>query len=298
MLVKKADRFSAAERRDEFKRGYKSELRRLRHIFTRHDFFYEVGPLDLRGYKLLEGIKADQSSTDEYRKSWYKFVEDVELLRELYSNGINDELSLRHYIKTFLELLRRYTFFIPSAPSREVEVRNSLYAHHKTSAALASSMIINRENHKGDEFTMILGDIAGVQKYVYGNRMYKGALKMLRSRSIYLSILTEAVARHIVNKLGLLPLNLIYCSGGRFMILAHYIRKVELERILREVEEFLLKEQRGLIGLKLSYTYIGKRDFEIRKKFREKFRKKLEESIKRLRESSLEMFKRTMYTDF
>ncbi|RLI39252.1 hypothetical protein DRO64_10770, partial [Candidatus Bathyarchaeota archaeon] len=109
------------------------------------------------------------------------FLEDVKRLKELYSDGIKDDQSLRHYIKTLLELLREYTFFIPSAPSREVEVRNSLYAHHKTTAALASAILLNERNNLDEKFTIILGDVAGIQRYVYGSRTYKGALKALRA---------------------------------------------------------------------------------------------------------------------
>jgi CRISPR-associated protein Csm1 len=292
-IVKEADSLSAAERR-ELEEGYEHEMRRLRYIFASHNFFYRIGPLDLRDYELLKGDGVEKSSTKEYWVLWERFIEDVKLLRDLYPDGVNDESFLRHYIKTFSELSRRYTFLIPSAPTKEVEVRNSLYAHHKTSAALASSIIINKKMDVDCRFTILLGDVAGIQKYVYGSRMYKGALKMLRSRSIYLSILTEAIARHIVNRLGLLPLNIIFSSGGHFMILAHYIGEEELERTLGEVERFLIREQGGLVGLKLSYTYIDEGDFMDR----ERFKDKLGEARRGLGESSLRLFKRIMYHGF
>jgi len=303
-IVKEADSLSAAERREEegeFEQRYKGEMRRMRHIFAacndeckNQAFFYRIGPLDLRDYKILEGDTREGASINEYRDLWDKFLEDVKRLKELYSDGISDDSSLRHYIETLLELLRKYTFFIPSAPSIETEVRNSLYAHHKTSAALASAMLLNKRNNSDGRFTIILGDVAGIQRYVYGSRMYKGALKMLRARSIYISILTEAVARHIVNRLGLLPLNIIFCSGGHFMILAHYVEEDELKRILKEVEECLLREQRGSIGLKLSYAYMSQEDFMNR----ERFRSRLEEAGRGLMESGLRLFRRIMYEDF
>jgi len=303
-IVKEADSLSAAERREEeggSEQRYRGEMRRLRHIFAACDdgcktpaLFYRIGPLDLRDYRILEGDTREEASMDEYRALWSAFLEDVKRLRELYSDGISDDSSLRHYIETLLELLRRYTFFIPSAPSMEAEVRNSLYAHHKTTAALASAMLLNKRSNSGDRFTIILGDVAGIQRYVYGSRTYKGALKMLRARSIYLSILTEAIARHIVNRLGLLPLNIVFCSGGHFMILAHYIEEDELERVLKEVEECLLREQRRLIGLKLSHVYMSREDFTKR----ERFRSRLEEAGRRLMESGLRLFRRVMCEDF
>jgi CRISPR-associated protein Csm1 len=292
-IVREADWLSAAERRreEESEQEYRGEMRRMGHIFAAHDgVFYKVGPLDLRDYRILGGDAREEASMDEYRALWSAFLEDVKRLRELYSDGIKDDPSLRHYIKTLLELLRKYMFFIPSAPSIEVEVRNSLYAHHKTTAALASAILLNKRDNSGDMFTIILGDVAGIQRYVYGSRTYKGALKMLRARSIYLSILTEAIARHIMNRLGLLPLNIMFCSGGHFMILAHYVREDELEGILKEIEEFLLREQRGLIGLKFSYVYMGREDFMDR----ERFRDKLEEAGRRLMESGLRLFRRVM----
>jgi CRISPR-associated protein Csm1 len=302
-IVIDADRLSAAERREEeSEQGYRSEMRRMRDIFAAHDgdhrtpaLFYKIGPLDLRDYKsILEGDAREEASTNEYRSLWDAFLEDVERLRGLYSDGMKDDSSLRHYIKTLLELLREYMFFMPSAPSVEVEVRNSLYAHHKTTAALASAMLLNKRNNSGDMFTLILGDVAGIQRYVYGSRAYKGALKMLRARSIYLSMLTEAIARHIVNRLGLLPLNIIFCSGGHFMILAHYVGEDELGGILKEVEGFLLREQRGLIGLKLSHAYMSREDFMDRRRFKDK----LGEAMRGLGESGLRLFRRMMHDYF
>jgi len=295
-IVKKADRLSAAERMEEVERGYRGEMRRLRHIFAtddKHKLYYKIRPLDLRDYEVLEGETHEEASVDEYRKLWELFSKDVKRLKELYLNGIHDDSSLRHYIKTLLELLRRYTFFIPSAPSIEVDVRNSLYAHLKTTAALATAILLNKKNGLGDGFTIIMGDLAGIQRYVYGSRMYKGALKMLRARSIYLSILTEAIARHVVNRLGLLPLNIVFCSGGHFMILAHYVEEGKLEEILKEVEEFVLREHGGRIGLKLSYVYVSREDFINRNRFRNK----LEEADRRLKESGLSLFKRVMHED-
>jgi CRISPR-associated protein Csm1 len=296
-IIKEADQLSAAERRVErgSQQKYRNEMRRMKHIFAANsNIFYKIGPLDLRDYRILEGDSREVASTEEYRALWDVFLEDIKRLKELYSDGIKDDSFLRHYIKALLELLRKYTFIMPSAPSIEVEVRNSLHAHHKTTAALASAILYNKKNNSGDMFTLILGDVAGIQRYVYGSRTYKGALKMLRARSIYLSILTEAIARHIVSRLGLLPLNIVFCSGGHFMILAHYVGEDELEEILKEVEEFLLREQRGLIGLKLSYVYMRREDFIDR----ERFRSKLEEARRRLMESGLRLFRRVMFEDF
>jgi CRISPR-associated protein Csm1 len=296
-IVKEADQLSAAERRVErgSQQKYRNEMRRMKHIFAANsNIFYKIGPLDLRDYRILEGDSREVASTEEYRALWDVFLEDIKRLKKLYSDGIKDDSFLRHYIKALLELLRKYTFIMPSAPSIEVEVRNSLHAHHKTTAALASAILYNKKNNSGDVFTLILGDVAGIQRYVYGSRTYKGALKMLRARSIYLSILTEAIARHIVSRLGLLPLNIVFCSGGHFTILAHYVGEDELEEILKEVEEFLLRELRGLIGLKLSYVYMRREDFIDR----ERFRSKLEEARGGLMRSGLRLFRRVMYEDF
>jgi len=298
-IIKEADWLSAAERREErAEQEYRGEMRRMKHIFAAHDskheFYYRIAPLDLKDYRILEGNTREEASVAEYRALWGPFLEDVKRLKELYSDGIKDDQSLRHYIKTLLELLREYTFFIPSAPSREVEVRNSLYAHHKTTAALASAILLNERNNLDEKFTIILGDVAGIQRYVYGSRTYKGALKALRARSIYISVLTEAVARHIVNRLGLLPLNIAFCSGGHFMILAHYVEEDELEEILKEIEEFMLREQRGRIGLKLSYVYVSREDFTNG----ERFRNRLEEVVWKLRESGFSLFRRIMHENF
>lgn len=297
-IVKSADSISAAEReidRDKsYEEGYESEWRRLQHIFVGENasrmFYYKVQPLDLKSnLENLYGEEREESTSIEYGELWNTFIEDVEVLESLYRNGsLNEEGYLKSYIVTLSELLRRYCIFVPSAPTIEEEVRNSLYAHLKTSAALTFSILMNLENKNNENiFTLIMGDVAGIQRYVYGSRMHGGALKMLRSRSIYVSLLTEAIARHIINRLGLSPLNILFCSGGQFMILSHYIEEDKLNRIFTEIENFLIKRHEGNIGLRLSYVKLTKEDF----KNRDRFVEKLNEAQNKLSEAGLTLFK-------
>lgn len=67
--------------------------------------------------------------------------------------------------------------------------------------------------------------------------------KRLRGRSLYLTLLCEAIANKIVLDLNLDSTNILFCGGGRFTIIAPNTKKTD--EIIREIDfkinEFLLR---------------------------------------------------------
>lgn len=69
-------------------------------------------------------------------------------------------------------------------------------------------------------YTLIHGDVSGIQKYIYRISSAKGVAKSLKGRSFEISLLTDQAVGYIVKRLQLTAANVIYNSGGSFMLLA------------------------------------------------------------------------------
>lgn len=69
-------------------------------------------------------------------------------------------------------------------------------------------------------YTLIHGDVSGIQKYIYRISSAKGVAKSLKGRSFEISLLTDQAVSYIMKRLQLTAANVIYNSGGSFMLLA------------------------------------------------------------------------------
>jgi len=246
----KADHISAMERDVELEEdsmgSYKSLYRLLQSPLT-NKFYYGLNPLDLSPHlKALRPVEANTCNENDYANLLKKLEGELGSLKQLYSRS-GSGLA---YIVTLAEVLRKYLFFCPSAPSIEREPTNSLYEHSRMVAAL--SICLKRSDGKG--FTIVYGDVGGIQRFVYGQRVYKGALKSLRGRSLYITILSDAIAKHLLLSLDLPHVNLVYSSGGNFMLVSELLDEERKRGLVEEVNRFLLKRHKGLVRLSLGFA--------------------------------------------
>ncbi|KAB8145993.1 type III-A CRISPR-associated protein Cas10/Csm1 [Chloroflexia bacterium SDU3-3] len=102
------------------------------------------------------------------------------------------------------DLLEREAWCLPS-PLPGIP----LYDFARVHAALAAARA------HGGATLLVGGDVSGVQDFIY-TIPAKGAAKQLRGRSLYLQLLSEAIARYIIGELGMPEVCLLYCGGGRF----------------------------------------------------------------------------------
>ena len=79
--------------------------------------------------------------------------------------------------------------------------------------------------------------------------------KRLRGRSLYLTLLSEAVTSRIINDLNLNSSNIIFCGGGRFTIVAPNTDKVKnaLNSIRNELNLFFIEKFNAELYLSLVY---------------------------------------------
>lgn len=210
----------------------------------------------------------------------YGFWKDFEQVIPKLETPTFDE-----YLFTLLNLLHKYTFFVPSDTAHEKnEEYNivpdvSLYEHLRTTSAFASAFYdFSQEGKEGEnEFCLIWGDISGLQDFVFTLTSEK-ALKALKGRSVFLQFLLKASANKILRRLNLFPTNLLSCDAGEFTILSPNIDRVkkEVEKIRVEINEQLLTDYDGEIYLALGVHEFGEKEV---KNIAEVFHKAKEEKV-------------------
>lgn len=136
----------------------------------------------------------------EYNRLWDEFNFEFELIQN------------KTDFNTLLALLKKYASTMPSAAYKS-KSDISLYDHSKTTAALAvSRYLFNRDGdvkltQKDDLncYLAIEGDISGIQKFIFKisspQEAQSGMSKRLRGRSLYLTLLCDAIATHIAEAL-------------------------------------------------------------------------------------------------
>ncbi len=198
--------------------------------------------------------------TGEYARLWVQFIEDFK----------NASVLGKHFniwVGSILSILERYTWCIPSSTKDVPDV--SLYDHLKTTSAIALALfcyhhathslnsIDNIKDKKAKKFLFIVGDLSGIQDFIYSLSItnVKGASKILRARSFYLQAIVEMGVYYILNALGLSPVSVIMNAGGRFIILAPNLDTVKekLKEIERRISKWLFDEFNGKISLNITY---------------------------------------------
>lgn len=189
-----------------------------------------------------EAIKK-QNSTSKDNSLWDEFNSEFELIQN------------KTDFNTLLALLKKYASTMPSAAYKS-KSDISLYDHSKTTAALAvSRYLFNRD---GDVkltqtndlncYLAIEGDISGIQKFIFKisspQEAQSGMSKRLRGRSLYLTLLCDAIATHIAEELELCEANILFCGGGRFTIIGPNTKtaKEKLAEIKSKLNKFFIDE--------------------------------------------------------
>jgi len=247
----------------------------------------------------------------EYEAAWDEFIKDVKNI------SMQDAASK---FNTLYYIMQKYTWAVPSATpwkrgisGKETVPDISLFDHSKTTCAIAECLYegnINEtyldnvvegikkhfakkslsENERDalekEVFVLIGGDISGIQKFIYSITS-KGAAKGLKGRSIYLQLLSRAISKYIVNKLGLSITNILYSAGGRFYILTPSDKN--REEIYETIERTLLEIHRGELYLSVAEIPIRAIDF-----LDGNFAKKWDELGEKLAEKKKKKFSRIL----
>ncbi len=231
--------------------------------------YWPLKPLALeRGSLFPRPLQPEENVGEEYHALWKEFEGKLNALEQTQSSG--NDASV--YLENVLLLMQRYTWCIPSAYGHALP-DVSLYDHSRMTAALAaclvgkSDVVIEEmlrapEQSKEPAALLVGGDISGVQKFLYSIAS-EGAAKSLRGRSVYLQLLTEAVAHYLLDQLGLPLTNLLYAGGGNFYLIAPVTAWGVLPKLQASVSEKLLIAHDANLRLALAWTPVQACEFKI-----------------------------------
>ncbi len=177
-------------------------------------------------------------------------------------NLLNNFLGIfweEEYLNSILEILEGNLSLVPSSTARDELADISLYDHVKLTAAAASCIyddleekgirdyracLFEKEKEFKQEKTFLLCsmDISGIQKFIYTIHS-EGALRNLRARSFYLSIMMEHIIDTLLQRLELSRANLIYSGGGHCYLLLANTKKTKqtVEEFEKELNQWLLE---------------------------------------------------------
>jgi len=206
-------------------------------------------------------------------------VEKIDLLINQFEKEYNDIVKqpgdFWSFYNKLYSLLLKYTWCIPSnTRGRIADV--SLFDHLKTTSAITACLYIYHESNndfsidsiednKSKKFRLIVGDLSGIQNYIFSgaNIGAGGVARRLRARSFFLSMLSELISHQVIEMLGLPIANLIISSGGKFYLLVPNTAEnvSAVSRFSKEIDEWLLEEFQGEIGLNMVSLGLSGDDF-------------------------------------
>lgn len=202
----------------------------------------------------------DTVTEDVYKKTWDAINSDFLTVQKIQDTD--------DYFTTVLYLLKKHTWSIPSG-SNGNSSDISLYDHSRIVCAIARCLNdeeldealgeFNSGVQGKERFLLVAGDVSGIQDFLY-TITSKGALKGLRGRSLYLQLLSEAVAKFILRELDYPLTNLIYSGGGHFYLLIGASDEEKIEVLQTVVERALLRMHHGDLFLALGWSKLTVKD--------------------------------------
>ncbi|MDP2953051.1 MAG: HD domain-containing protein, partial [Chloroflexota bacterium] len=219
-LVNKADRLSAGERGQRVTGGQDYKTTPLASVFPRL-FAGEARPQLRRHHPVA--LSAARSLPGDIFPADFPDYARGELEKALTTFGNKASPLLRSLegkdfdtvVSHLLALLAAHTWPIPADTQEEVP-DISLYDHLRTTAAIASCLYQYYEERNswqdgkshpanGQPFVLAVGDVSGIQEYIFDIRTGTDAplAKRLRARSLFIQLIGEVVPLKILQEFQL-----------------------------------------------------------------------------------------------
>lgn len=206
-----------------------------------------------------------------YGPLWREFDQEF---RMLANRGLAQKQD------SLLYLLEKYWTRIPSA-AYYARATVSLFDHARTTAAIAASLAQSgvTTNELADlnevlknrqagyrkimdkpQFTLLAGDISGIQEFIY-DVPQEGAAKALRGRSFFLTYFTRVLAEYFIRKEGLPLANILLAGGGKFSLLLPLAAEERVTSYRHYVEEAMYTAFGGHLSVLLAAVPLAPSDF-------------------------------------
>ncbi|TXG83031.1 MAG: type III-A CRISPR-associated protein Cas10/Csm1 [Sphingomonadales bacterium] len=238
---------------------------------------YPLAPLSVKALFPERVTPGDRAArTQDYDALWHHLLKGAEQIPGTHRQ------SWPLWLDAFDELWLSATHCIPSATAFGTRPDVSLYDHSRTTAALAAA-IWRYHAERGDDFAdvaraqktrsdwesakflLIQGDFAGIQAFIFGgaSETQKGAAKLLRGRSAFVSLLCELAALSILDALGLPPTSQVINAAGKFLIVAPNTPAVReaIDTVRAEFDAWFLDHSFGLASIVIATQPASPNDF-------------------------------------
>jgi Predicted hydrolase of the HD superfamily (permuted catalytic motifs) len=231
---------------------------------------YQLKPLDLKKETLFP-VEITEEKKAKCRQEYKELFENLK--KQL------QKLDFREPEKTLTKLyylLYKYLWCVPASTyDKERGTKHyadiSLFDHLRVVGALVSGLWTDyniqrlKDGQDAVEFLLVEGDITGIQRFLYQLSNTKGVGKRLRGKSFFLSVLPVILGRFFLQELGYPMVNLLYAGGGKFQFLIGYEKGVgeKLDELQRKVDEVLVKEFGGHLGVVLGWLRVNGRELGV-----------------------------------
>lgn len=226
-IVQSADRLSASERelleeREEDPEG-KWENKHLASVFSKVRLLSEQESkpryfnhryLIDKNYEELIPASDSQDVLYSYdSRDLENFRNDLEQILSFYE--VEEDFST--IVNLILVLFEKYLWCIPDFTGNS-QTDISLFNHSKDVSGL--SLALYKSGSGTKKLKLIVGDIPGIQDYIFDLHSAKRVAKTLRGRSIFVQVLSRNFATVLLEEFGLTECNLVMLAGGKFYIIA------------------------------------------------------------------------------
>lgn len=272
-IVATADNLSSKER-DESQLGTADfRIRPLNCVFNRVNISnnsskvlsYKSGEYNVDNIVPQDILENEYSSTD---KLIGDFTNQMDLLIK------NPPQNFNALMIVLDRILKKYLWCIP-ASSQDIISDISLYDHSKTTSAISSALYlyqqniekINRNNINDNKYKYILigFSFSDIQNYLIGiyDTNKKGINKKFRTRAFLVDIITEAIAKELLEQFDLPIQNKLFSIGGKCFILLPNINDyiIKFQNIMKNITSDLYDRYKGDICINYDYIEMNKDSF-------------------------------------
>lgn len=210
------------------------KIYKLKNIFSNNSYI----KFDKLNFDETFYIRNNDSVNNIDEKIWNDYIDKVIVK---INNAKNDSSKL-YYI------LLKYLSNVPAVNKDNCKI--SLFDICKLTAA-----IYNCLKKKTQKCILIKGDLSGIQNFIYKTEK-DNALRFLKGRSLYLSLLQDLCSKCIVRELNLDICNILYSGGGNFYILASEYDIEKFKEIRKSISKILFHAHNNELYLALaSYSF-------------------------------------------
>ncbi len=264
-IIDLADNISAAsDRSDETDYVKQGHLQRcLRSVFTRislnnsidTSYGYSLKPLEPANVFPFAIKDETASLQNQYKDLWDKFLIDFEKALKQYKQV----WGLNQFVNIILYLLQKYCWCIPSATNdkyRDI----SLYDHAITTAAIALVLkILHDENYTPEKpFLFFAGDLSGIQQFIFQHQQqtFPGSSKIIRGRSLYISMISHAYCCALCEELGIPPFVQLMNAGGKFTLILPNMPRIKeaIQKFTQNADNWFFNNFHGDFTIVYDYS--------------------------------------------